>query len=121
MLKKLRVRFVCIVMAIVLAMLSVIFALVLHFTRQSLAQESISMMQSVATDPRQLNWPGASSSRLPYFTVHVSAFGTMRVSGNSFYDLTDTELLTSLVLSVCVRLRRRDKTCVEGSPRRASG
>ena len=97
MLKKLRVRFVCIVMAIVLAMLSVIFALVLHFTRQSLAQESISMMQSVATDPRRLNWPGAASSRLPYFTVHVSTFGTMRVSGNSFYDLTDTELLTSLV------------------------
>ena len=55
MLKKLRVRFICINMAIVLVMLSVIFGMVLHFTRQSLAQESISMMQSVAADPMQLN------------------------------------------------------------------
>ena len=55
MLKKLRVRFVCINMAIVLVMLSVIFGTVLTFTRQNLERESIDMMRSVASDPLQLN------------------------------------------------------------------
>lgn len=96
MLKKLRVRFICINMAIVLVMLSVIFGMVLHFTRQSLAQESISMMQSVAADPMQLNWPGTSSSRLPYFTARISPFGT-RISGTSYYDLSDAELAERII------------------------
>ena len=52
MLKKLRIRFICITMVIVLLMLCVIFALVLRFTRQNLERESISMMQTVAADPQ---------------------------------------------------------------------
>ena len=97
MLKKLRVRFICITMAIVLVMLCVTFALVLRFTRQNLEQESISMMQTVAADPLQLNWPGISSSRLPYFTVRISMWGDIRVNGDSYYDLSDTEFLAGLV------------------------
>ena len=94
MLKKLRVRFVCINMAIVVVMLSVIFGTVLTFTRQNLARESLSMMQSVASDPMQLNWPGASSARLPYFTVRLSPFGGARSAGSSFYNIEDNELLS---------------------------
>ena len=97
MLKKLRVRFVCINMAIVLVMLSVIFGTVLHFTRSSLAAETRSMMQSVAADPMRLNWPGASSSRLPYFTVRFTPFNEVRVSGTSFYDLSDADTLQAIV------------------------
>ena len=97
MLKRLRVRFVCINMAIVLVMLSVIFGTVLSFTKQNLAQESLSMMQSVASDPMALNWPGASSARLPYFTVRLSPFGSARSAGSSFYDLEDNELVAELI------------------------
>ena len=89
MLKKLRVRFVCINMAIVLVMLSVIFGTVLTFTRQNLERESIDMMRSVASDPLQLNWPGASSSRLPYFTVRLT-YGGFRSAGSSFYNIEDS-------------------------------
>ena len=55
MLKRLRIRFVCINMAIVVVMLSIIFGTVLSSTRQNLERESIAMMQSVASDPLQLN------------------------------------------------------------------
>ena len=97
MLKKLRIRFICITMVIVLLMLCVIFALVLRFTRQNLEQESISMMQTVAADPLQLNWPGISTSRLPYFTVRISLLGGLRVNGESYYDLSDSEFLSKIV------------------------
>jgi len=97
MLKKLRLRFVIINMVIVLVMLSVILGTVLQSTRQNLARESVAMMRAVADDPMQLNWPGTPSSRLPYFTVRLSPFGEVRVTGNSYYDLEDTELLTALV------------------------
>ena len=97
MLKKLRVRFVCINMAIVAVMLCVILGTVLTFTRQNLANESLSMMQSVASDPMHANWAGASSSRLPYFTVRISSGSGRRSAGESFYDLTNSELLRDLV------------------------
>lgn len=97
MLKKLRIRFICINMVIVLVMLSVILGTVLGFTRKNLEQESISMMQTVAADPMQLNWNGAYSSRLPYFTVRLFPTGGTRSAGSSYYDLTDSELLSSLV------------------------
>ena len=97
MLKKLRIRFICITMAIVMIMLCVIFGLVLRFTRQNLERESVDMMESVAADPLQLNWPGISSSRLPYFTVRISMWGDVRVNGESYYDLTDSAFLTKLV------------------------
>ena len=97
MLKKLRLRFVGINMLIVLVMLSIILGTVLHITKQDLARESISMMRSVASDPLQLNWPGSSSSRLPYFTVRISPSGDARVTGTSYYDLEDPALLTALL------------------------
>ena len=97
MLRKLRARFVCINMVIVLVMLSVIFVTVLQFTRQNLAQETLSMMQSVAADPLQLNWPGSSSARLPYFTVRISPYGGIRAIGTSYYDITDPDFLTEVV------------------------
>ncbi len=97
MLKKLRLRFVCINMVIVLVMLSVILGTVLHSTRQNLIRESEAMMRSVAENPLQLNWPGSSSSRLPYFTVRISLTGEVRVTGTSYYNIEDTELLTALL------------------------
>ena len=97
MLKKLRVRFVCINMAIVLVMLCGILGTVLTFTRQNLARESIAMMRSVASDPMQLNWHGASSARLPYFTVRINSRDGTRSAGSSYYDLTDNELLNELL------------------------
>ena len=51
MLKRLRLRFVCINMVMVTAMLCVIFGTVIHFTRSNLESQSLQMMQSIAADP----------------------------------------------------------------------
>ena len=99
MIKRLRIKFVCINMTIVTIMLCVIFGLVLHFTSVSMEKESIEMMQSVALDPLQLGTPGkgASGVRLPYFALQLSPGGELLASGGGYYDLTDRALLNELI------------------------
>ena len=48
MIRRLRVKFVCVNMAIALGMLCAIFATVLHFTRLSLASESLRAMEEAS-------------------------------------------------------------------------
>ena len=96
MLKKLRLRFVGINMAIVLVILCTIFGVLLYTTHANLEHESIEMVAAVAADPLQLNWPD-TSSRLPYFTVRISPYGSVRVSGASYYDLSDEQVLSGIV------------------------
>ena len=96
MLKKLRLRFVGINMAIVLVILCTIFCVLLHTTHANLERESVDMITAVAADPLQLNWPD-TASRLPYFTVRISPYGSVRVSGTSYYDLSDEQVLSGIV------------------------
>lgn len=100
MIKRLRIKFVCINMTIVTIMLCVIFGMVLQFTKMNLEKESLSMMQSVALDPFQLGAPaeGGSGVWLPYFTLQLGPGGELQASGGSYYDLTDQDLLEELVM-----------------------
>ena len=54
MIRRLRIKFVCIKMAIVTIRLCAIFGTVLYFTKENLERESISMMQTVALEPPRL-------------------------------------------------------------------
>ena len=56
MLKKLRLKFICINMVIVTVMLCVILSLVLHSTRTNLKNESLRAMQSIAASPDTLTF-----------------------------------------------------------------
>ena len=91
MLKRLRIKFICINMAIVTVMLGIVFGLVLHFTKSSLESESIRMMQAIAMDPLQLGRPNESSQeiRLPYFTLQIGYRGELVAVGGGYYDLSD--------------------------------
>jgi len=102
MLKKLRLKFVCFTMALVTVMLCVIFGLVLRFTAQSLAQQSIRAMEAVAADPMQSFRPGETSDRihLPCFVIHLLPRGQVRVSGSEIFDLDDPEWLRELLEEV---------------------
>ena len=83
MLKRLRLKFICINMAIVMLMLCVILSLVLHSTRTNLKNESLRAMQSIAASPDTLIFgqPGEDESvRLPYFMLllknnHITIIG----------------------------------------------
>ena len=99
MIKRLRIKFVCINMVIVTAMLCVIFGLVLHFTSTSMERDSFEMMQSVAMASHK---PGAPSKHvpgfpLPHFTLQLSPGGKWTVANSGNYDLTDPALLMELI------------------------
>ena len=99
MIRRLRIKFVCINMAIVTVMLCMIFVTVLYFTKANLEEESIGMMRSIAMDPLQLIHPGDQGEgvRLPYFAIQMGPSGEAITVGGGYYDLSDREFLLQLV------------------------
>lgn len=98
MIRRLRIKFVCINMTIVTVMLCAIFVMVLSFTKTNLERESIRMLQTVVLDPMRLGHPGEVSAgvRLPYFALQLGTGGDLVAAGGGYYDLTDAELLREL-------------------------
>lgn len=98
MIKKLRTKFVCILMTVVTIMLVVMFGLVIHFTGSSMENQSIQMMQAIASEPFQLGLPDDRTGdiRLPYFVVQVSRWGEVTATGGGYYDLSDEETILAI-------------------------
>ena len=100
MIRKLRIKFVCIVMAIAMLMVGGILGVVIHFTGTSMEMQSISMMRTIATAPFQQGMPGKPMDdevRLPFFTVQISSRGELITAGGGYFDLTDREYLQEIV------------------------
>ena len=109
MLKKLRIKFVIVVMSVVTVLFAAIFGLVMHMTKQNIESESIQMMRAMAFRPPTPNKlrrpdriPGDEPRdiRLPVFTVSVSDDGTITAEGGGYYDLSDEQLLSDLMETV---------------------
>ena len=98
MLKRLRIKFICINMLIVTAMLCVIFGMVVHFTRQNLESESLRMMQAIATNPFRPGRPGQRpvEVQLPYFVLELGQTGEL-ISVGGYYDLFDEDSLHEII------------------------
>lgn len=99
MLKKLRIKFVCINMVLVTVLLCIILGMVVNFTSSSLEAESLQMMRTLDSAPNRSSGIGdiRREIRLPYFQVHMSAHGEIiGISGN-LYDLTDEEQIRQVV------------------------
>ena len=100
MIRKLRIKFVCIVMAIAMLMVGGILGVVIHFTGTSMEMQSVSMMRTIAANPFQQGHPGKPSNdevRLPFFTVQISSRGELITAGGGYFDLTDREYLQQIV------------------------
>lgn len=100
MIKRLRWKFVCINMMIVTVMLLVIFGMVLHFTQESLENQSLSVMESVIELGRhQPGRPGEDThkTQLPFFVVTVDPDGEMTASSGGYYDLSDEEAVLNII------------------------
>ena len=91
MLRRLRIKFVCINMAIVTLMLGVIFSVLYLSTMNSLERESIQMMQSIAARPVELGPPNQPPEevRLPYLVLRLGQGGELLETGGSYFDLSD--------------------------------
>ena len=100
MIKKLRVKFICIVMAIVMLMVGGILGVVIYFTGTSMEMQSLSMMRTIASGPFQPGYPGKPSDdevRLPFFTVQISSRGDLIAVSGDYFDLSDREYLQEIV------------------------
>ena len=100
MIKKLRIKFVCIVMAIAMLMVGGILGVVIHFTETTMEMQSVSMMRTIAANPFQERHPGKHPNdevRLPFFTVQISSRGELITAGGGYFDLTDREYLQEIV------------------------
>ena len=105
MLKRLRIKFIAVIMSIVTVLFIVIFGFVLHFTKQNIQRESIQMMRTMAFRPpdavsmgRPDNMP--DNIRLPLFTVNISDDGKLTAFGSDLFDLNDETMLKKLVDAV---------------------
>lgn len=102
MLKKLRIKFICMLMVVITIMLCFIFGLVIHFTRLAMESQSIQVMHSIADNPFALRQPentgGSEQVQLPFFVVAIGKRGELEVSGNSFYDLSDEDTVLGITL-----------------------
>lgn len=99
MIRRLRVKFICINMAIVTVMMLAILGMLLHFTRDDLEQQSIRVMQSVMEDRAYPSRPGEfpRQAKLPYFYVSVNTMGELSASFGGYYDLTNTEAIQEII------------------------
>ena len=100
MIKKLRIKFVCIVMAIAMLMVGGILGVVIHFTGTNMQVQSVSMMRTIAAAPFQQGIPGKPMDdevRLPFFTVQVSGRGELISASGGYFDLSDREYLQQIV------------------------
>lgn len=101
MIKRLRVKFVCINMVIVTLMLLVIFGMVLHFTRDNLEEQSLRTMQTLMdSNPSQLWRPGEvlGEVQLPFFLVSINRSGELTAASGGYYDLSDKDAILEIIL-----------------------
>lgn len=99
MIKRLRVKFVCINMTIVTVMLCVMFGTIMWFTKNNLERESIVMMRAMAVDSLSPGRPDEvfTGVRLPYFALQVGKNNELLQTNGGYYDLSDRAFLEDLL------------------------
>ena len=98
MIKRLRIKFVCINMVIVTAMLYVIFSLVIFFMGMGMDIQSRSMMQSITENSFRPEWR-IEERRMawrPHFVVQISSWGEITATDSGYFEEMDQETLLIL-------------------------
>ena len=97
MIRKLRVRFVSIMMVIVCTMLIIIFGLVVHRTNSRIREDGLRMMENAAyapmgtlsdRNPKRKDENKTINILLPFFRVLIDADGKIVDMDGDYYDLT---------------------------------
>lgn len=99
MTQKLRYQFIIIIMSIVTIMLCIFLSMIYFFTKMNLENNSINMMQNIASHPFLPRLPNELQDdiRLPYFTLQLSVQGELIATGGGYYDLSDENFLKDLL------------------------
>ena len=126
MLRRLRIKFVLVIMSVVTVLFAVMFGLAIHLTKQNLERESLQMMRTQMFRPpddmryRRTDEPRGEKPdnkhenkpdkkpdempdempgnvRLPYFTVSEEADGTLKSVNGDYYGFSGQDALAALV------------------------
>lgn len=79
MIRRLRMKFVCINMAIVLVMLCAMFLTVYFMTRQNLERRGVDFLKTAAEDPSLLQTSAEELLHPPYLVLEVGRDGAVRI------------------------------------------
>ena len=99
MIRRLRLKFVCINLVIATAMMTAILLTVFRFTQEGFRQDSFRLMHTLTTQPIRPGGP-AAGSHLPYLILQAGPDGRWSAVGSAGYDLTDQDLLRRLLSEV---------------------
>ena len=99
MIKRLRMKFICVNMAIAISMMLVIFGLVIHFTLENMWHQNMQIMEQAAQSVVLSGPPGEppKPSILPGFVVELDYQGAVEVRGMGYYELSDESLVGELL------------------------
>ncbi len=102
MLKKLKIKFIIVMMTIVTILLGTGFVCIMRLTQQNMERESLQLMQNLTMEggkhpPSALPKKKGDKMILPLFTIVVSREHTLSAFGDDFYDLSDEAFLKNLM------------------------
>lgn len=102
MLKKLRIKFVIVIMVIITIMYAAVLIGVMHFTKENIERESIQMMSMAAFEKKGIHpvktpEDSHTKSRAPVVKIEMLRNGKMIVSGGEYYDLSEKEIKDELL------------------------
>ena len=99
MIKKLRIKFICINMATVVVMLCAIFSLFYISKTNNMENESLRSMQMAMDQPRMMEGP-VMDNHLPYIIIQVNEGKTIEKVDSGAYTITNQSALEEIVSEV---------------------
>lgn len=99
MIKRLRTKFVCVIMSIVAVLLVLVLGVVIGFTGSMMELQSESMMRNISSGSFHQGSPGgpADEIRLPFFILETTLRGEIIDASGGYFDLSDREYLVDIV------------------------
>lgn len=94
MIRTLRLKFICVTMAIFTVFLTVLLSLLVHTTAEGLRTESVAQLRQTAEEPILPGRPG--QTQLSCFVIRVTRWG-QSIQSTGGFDLSDEEMLTDIV------------------------
>lgn len=98
MLKKLKIKFICIFMVTVTVMLGIVFGTVITLTHKNIEHQSISAMRDIASPPKPHGAPDIKFEHpnKPHFMLFVNPDGKLVSEDNGSFDLSNEEYVKKL-------------------------
>jgi len=100
LIKKLRIKFICVNMFSVICLLVAVAAVVFGYMRSELIEDRVAMMSRVAEEPPRPHVPvgkGKDEPLLSWFTLERTEGGGVKSYGSDTFDLSDEALLERIL------------------------